>query len=190
MKPEVRYLPSVFVALLVGIGMAQYLAAHMTIGATIDGGMSADRSPARIATLQHSPQFILNTVAQRMGIALRPEVPPPTILLESTTSLQRFQEAAERQWGFRPQVFVSAYAVGPNEIYVIDDAAEYLPYNRTLDDALAHEFVHYVQAKYFNDEFKVDWSEAEAILIQTWFREQYMEPRRTVTVAQPMRSAQ
>jgi len=138
------------------------------------GGSSAGTSPARAMTLRYDPQFILEAVAQRLGVTLRPDIPVPTILVESTTPLGRVQEVAEAQWGFRPHVFVSTYAAAKNEIYLIDDAADYLPYNRTLDDALAHEFVHYLQAKYFKDDFKVEWSEAEAIAVQTWFREEYI----------------
>jgi hypothetical protein len=87
------------------------------------------------------------------------------------------------QWEFRPEVFISFYAVAQNAIYLIDDAADYLPYNRTLDDALAHELVHYLQAKYLKDEFKVEWSEA-AIAVQTWFRERYLYPGRAQAVAE------
>jgi len=148
------------------------------------GGTPADGSPARATTLRYDPQFILEAVARRLGVTLRPEIPLPTILLESATPLQRLQDATELQWRFRPHSFISFYAVGRNEIYLIDAAADYVPYNRTLNDALAHEFVHYLQAKYFKDDFKVEWSESEAIAIQTWFREQYIYPGRADVVAQ------
>jgi hypothetical protein len=133
--------------------------------------------PAAVATLQHDPQFILEAVAARMGITLRPDIPPPAIRLESRTPLERLQAAAERQWGFRPPVFVTTYASAGNEVYLIDRAADYLPYGRTPDDVLAHELVHYLQAKYLRDDFRSDFSESEAVAIQTWFRQEYMEPR-------------
>jgi hypothetical protein len=134
--------------------------------------------PAAVATLQHDPQFILETVAKRMGIALRPDLPPPAIRLESRTPLARFQAAAERQWGFRPEVFTTTYATATNEVYLIDEARLYERYGGTLDDSLAHELVHYLQATYLRDRFTTDWSEAEAVAIQTWFRKEYMTPGR------------
>jgi hypothetical protein len=132
--------------------------------------------PARVAALQHDPQFILEAVAKRMGVVLRPDIPPPTIRLESRTPLARLQAAAERQWGFRPKVFTTTYATASNEVYLIDEAALYDNYGGTLDDSLAHELVHYIQARYLGDRFTTDWSETEAVAVQSWFRREYMEP--------------
>ena len=132
---------------------------------------------ARVAALQHDPQFILEAVASRMGIARRPELALPAIRLESRTPLERFQAAAERQWGFLPQVFTTTYASAGNEIFLIDEPALYARYGGTPDDSLAHELVHYLQSRYRRDDFKTDWSESEAVAIQTWFRKEYMEPR-------------
>jgi len=137
--------------------------------------------PERVAMLRYNPQFILQAVARRMGIALLPGMPVPAVLLESRTPLERLQAAAERQWGFRPHVFVTAYASAGNEIYLIDDATLYERYKGTPDDSLAHELVHYLQANYRKDTFNTDWSEFEAVAIQTWFRNEYMgasSPRR------------
>jgi len=134
-------------------------------------------SPARVAALQHDPQFILEAVAKRMGVTLRPDISPPTIRLESRTVLARLQVAAERQWGFRPGVFTTMYATAANEVYLIDDDALYGTYGGTPDDSLAHELVHYIQAHYLGDRFTTDWSETEAIAVQTWFRGEYMESR-------------
>lgn len=155
--------------------------------AVLDGTVEA-RSPnaskaiasgmvsSRAATLHHDPRFILDAVAQRMGVRLRPDIPVPAILLESATPLQRLQRAGERQWGFRPQIFVNAYAPAENGIYLIDDADFHRTHKRTLDDALAHEFVHYLQANYLGTGLHSEWSEAEAVMVQTWFREKYMAP--------------
>lgn len=127
-------------------------------------------------TLHHDPRFILQAVAERMGVALRPGIAAPKVLLESKTPLPRLQAAAERQWGFRPQVFVSVFVPTANEIYLIDDASAYSMRGGTLDDALAHEFVHYLQTKYHKVRLQTDWSEFEAVAVQTWFRRWYMEP--------------
>lgn len=144
----------------------------------------ASASPERVVALRHDPRFILEAVARRMGVRLRPEIPLPAIRLESRTPLERLQAAAEKQWTFRPHVFVTTYASASNEIYLIDAAADYLPYDRTPDDSLAHELVHYVQANYLKDDFSTDGSESEAVAIQTWFRKEYMEPSLTAAGAQ------
>jgi hypothetical protein len=139
--------------------------------------------PVRVAALQHDPRFILEVVAKRMGVTLRPDVPPPAIRPESRTPLERLQAAAERQWGFRPEVFTTTYATAENTIYLIDEAALYENYGGTLDDSLAHELVHYIQAHYLGDRFTTDWSESEAVAVQTWFRGTYMAPRLAATKA-------
>jgi hypothetical protein len=144
-------------------------------------------APSRVVTLHHDPQFILQAVAERMVVTLRREIPVPKVLLESKTPLSRLQAAAEQQWGFRPRVFVSAFASAANEIYLIDDAAIYAQRKGTLDDALAHEFAHYLQTKYRKVMLQTDWLEFEAVAIQTWFRAEYMEPTQ---VAVDGRSAQ
>lgn len=145
-------------------------------GMTLGGGR-----PARTATLKHDPQFILDAVARRMKITLRPEIPLPAIRLESNTQLRHMQAAAERQWGFRPLAFLSTYAAASNEIYLIDRVDLYEIFPRTLDDTLAHELVHYLQATYRRDRSDTDWSEFEAVSVQTWFRNEYMTLRRVAT---------
>jgi len=151
--------------------------------AAVSPGIAA---PSRVLTLRHDPQFILQAVADHMGITLRQEIPAPGVLLESKTSLSRLQAAAEQHWGFRPQVFVSTFVPTTNEIYLIDDAGAYDKRHGTLDDALAHEFVHYLQAKYREAMLQTDWSEFEAVAVQIWFRAQYVEPK---LVAVDVRSA-
>jgi hypothetical protein len=142
-------------------------------------------SPKRVATLRHYPRLILEAMAQKMGIRLRPEIALPAILLESRTPLQRMQAAAKPQWGFRPQAFANAYATAENRIYLIDSADFYERHERTLDDALAHEFVHYLQAKYLRDGFDSEWSEATAIAMQNWFRKTHMAPTLAAATAGP-----
>jgi predicted ATPase len=151
--------------------------AGVVVQATVAGVQPPLASPHALATLQHDPQFILEAVAKRMGVTLRPEVPPPTIQLESKTPLKRMQTAAERQWGFRPEVFTTTYATASNEVYLIDEARLYDRYGGTLDDSLAHELVHYIQAHYLGDRFTTDWSESEAVEVQGWFRREFMAPR-------------
>jgi hypothetical protein len=155
-----------------------------------DSGPTAASSgiavPSRVLTLHHDPQFILQAVARRLGIRLRREIPAPEVLLESKTSLSRLQATVERHWGFQPQVFVSTFVPTTNEIYLIDDARVYERREGTLDDALAHEFVHYLQAKYGKAMLQTDWAEFEAVAVQTWFRAEHTGPK---LVAADARSA-
>jgi hypothetical protein len=117
---------------------------------------------------------ILEAVAQRMQVTLRPDVPIPAIHVESATPLRQFQDAIEVQWRTRPSLVTNAYAIAHNEIYLIDDAAFYGRMGRTLDDSLAHELVHYIQAKYLNDDLSSDWCEVQAAAVQRWFREVFV----------------
>jgi len=75
----------------------------------------------------------------------------------------------------RPARFTAFYMPEWNEIYLIDDATQYERRGGTLDDALAHELVHYLQARYRRDALDTDWAELEAVQIQHWFRAEYMQ---------------
>ncbi len=132
-------------------------------------GVSAGGVRTEPVTLRLDPYVILHQVARQMNITLRPDVPLPKIFLESKTPLRQFQQAIAPQWKFRPHVFANAYAIERNEIYLSDDARYYKKRNRTLDDSLAHEFVHYIQVRYRNDDLADDDYEMEAITVQLAF---------------------
>lgn len=132
-------------------------------------GVSAGGIRTATVTLRLDPYVILQQVAQQMNVTLRPDVPLPKIFLESNTPLRQFQRAIAPQWKFRPHVFANAYAAERNEIYLSDDARYYKKRNRTLDDSLAHEFVHYIQVRYRNDNLEDDSCEMEAIDMQLSF---------------------
>jgi hypothetical protein len=144
----------------------------------------ADDPSVQRTELRYDPRFILETVARQMGVTLRAEEPLPAVFLASTTPLRQFQDAIEAQWRFRPDTIVNTYAVAQNQIYLYDGASYYAAHHRTLDDSLAHEFVHYVQARYKNEDLSSDWSETEAVTIQKWFREVYVERQREVLTQQ------
>lgn len=128
---------------------------------------------AEEAKLCFEPRVILEAVARRMNITLRPEVPLPAVFLASATPLRQFHDAIGAQWRFEPRTVSNAYAIARNEIYLLDDASYYVRYRRTLDDSLAHELVHYLQATYLKEDLASEWVEAEAVAIQTWFREEH-----------------
>jgi hypothetical protein len=132
--------------------------------------------------LRFDPAFVLAQVAARMGVTLAPGAAPPAVLVESATPLARFRAALAPQWGFVPDAFGNAYAVGRNEIFLIDDPAYYARLGRTIDESLAHELAHYVQVTYLNADLGVPSWEQDAIAIQAWFRSvhlsQHSDPRR------------
>jgi hypothetical protein len=136
-----------------------------------------DVAPLAPVKLRFDPPFVLELVAQRMQVTLRPDVPLPAIFVESTVPLRQYQDAMEAQWRFRPPVVSNAYAIERNEIYLSDDASFYRRLKRTIDDSLAHELVHYVQAKYFNEDLSTDGCEIQAAEIQRWFRDEYVLPK-------------
>ena len=144
------------------LGFAMSLCVSVN-GASAGGALTA---PVR---LRLDPQVILQQVARQMNVTLRPDVPLPKIFLESSTPLRQFQQAIAPQWRFRPHVFANAYAVERNEIYLSDDARYYRKRNRTLDDSLAHEFVHYIQVRYREDDLADESCETEAISQQLSF---------------------
>jgi hypothetical protein len=55
---------------------------------------------------------------------------------------------------------------------------------------LAQEPVHCIQAHYLKDRFDTDWSESEAVAVQTWFRRTCVEPRLAASASQPSRRPQ
>lgn len=139
---------------------------------------AAADAPAEPLRPRLDPQFALAQVAERLGVRLRPEIPPPTVRFESATPIAEFRGAIGVQWGFRPHVFGNAYAVERNEIYLIDDPSVYAQLGRTIDESLAHELAHYVQVKYLNADLAVPLWEDDAIAVQAWFRHIHIRARR------------
>lgn len=129
--------------------------------------------PPPAAVLQFEPRVILAEVARRMDVRLRPEIAVPPVLLESLTPLAQLQDAVQAQWGIRPHVFANVYVVARNEIYLIDDAAYYARLGTTIDDSLAHEFVHYLQSKYLGYDLAEPWLEHAAVQIQLAFQRDF-----------------
>lgn len=127
------------------------------------------------AKLQHKVEFIFEKVLALKKQALKKEIPFPTFYFESQTPLKQFQDAIEKQWGFRPDIFTNAFAVDRNEVYILDDADYYQKHKRCMDDSIAHELVHYIQVKYqgwdLNDE-SLEW---DAVDIQTAFRQEFCQ---------------
>jgi hypothetical protein len=157
------------------LGWSAVLAIAVYLGPAV---AAVDVAPSQPAKLRFDPRFILEAVAQRMKVTLRPDVPLPAIFVESATPLRQFQDAMEGQWQFRPPVVTNAYTFVRNEIYLVDDADFYVRFERTLDDSLAHELVHYIQAKYLREDLTTEGCEIQAVEIQRWFREFHVQANR------------
>ena len=162
---------------------ARWSVAALAALACLGPALAGDNAPtAQPVKLRFDPRFVLETVAQRMEVALRPDVPLPAVFVESAVPLRQFQDAMEVQWQFRPHLVANAYSIARNEIYLSDDPSYYRRFKRTLDDSLAHELVHYIQAQYFQEDLASDGCEVQAAEIQHWFRDEYALPKRDVAV--------
>jgi len=157
--------------------LAAALAAVAALASADPAAAGDDAEPVK---LRFDPRFVLEAVAQRMEVTLRPEVPLPAVFVESTVPLRQFQDAIEPQWNFRPPLVANAYAIARNEIYLIDDASHYRRLRRTIDDSLAHELAHYIQVLYFRENLVSDACEVQAAEVQRWFRDEYAAPKRDV----------
>ena len=162
------------------IRFTRWLVAALALAGSSPVLAGDDTPSAEPMKLRFDPRFVLEAVAQRMEVTLRPEVPLPAVFIESTIQLRQFQDAMEAQWNFRPPMVANAYAIARNEIYLSDDSSYYRRFKRTLDDSLAHELVHYIQAQYFNEDLASDSCEVQAAEIQRWFREEHVLPKRDV----------
>jgi len=151
------------------------LSLFLLTAATTPWSLQEHPESASSMTLHHNPDFVLRAVAARMGVELLPEIPLPAVLLESSTAPERWRAATEQHWGMRSPVFTSFYAADQNEIYLIDDTVSHERRGSSLDDVLAHELVHYLQARYRRGALHTDWAELEAVQIQRWFRAEFMQ---------------
>lgn len=127
----------------------------------------------RPAKLQHTLDFIFQKVLELKHKEFNQSIALPKYFFQSRTPLKQFQDAIEKQWGFRPDVFTNAFALENNEIYIMDEAKYYQEQKRCMDDSVAHELVHYIQTKYMGWDLNDESLEWDAIDIQTQFREAY-----------------
>ncbi len=125
------------------------------------------------AQLKYSLDFLLEKVLERKKLTRKDSIPFPKFFVASKTPLKQFQDAIEKQWGFRPDVFTNAFAVNNNEIYILDDADYYESHQRCMDDSVVHELAHYVQVKYLGWDLNDESLEWDAVDIQTEFRNEF-----------------
>lgn len=125
------------------------------------------------AKLKYSLDFLIEKTLELKKQDKRPDIKLPTFHFESSTPLKTFQDAIEKQWGFRPDVFTNAFAIESNQVFIMDDEEYYRRHKRCMDDSVVHELVHYVQVKYQGWDMADESLEWDAIDHQTAFREQY-----------------
>lgn len=123
----------------------------------------------------YKPECVLAAVAERKGVTLDAARPAPMVLYGGSIPLARFLEASKEQLGgFVPDRVMNMYTVKTNEIYLNDSASTYGRHGRIIDDSLAHEYAHFLQVAYEGRSLgdgSDDFLEAEAVTLQTWFRE-------------------
>lgn len=132
----------------------------------------------RPAQLKYPLDFLLEKVLEKKKLKRNNNIPFPKVFMESSTPLKQFQDALEKQWGFRPDVFTNAFSVINNEVYISDDADYYEAHERCMDDSVVHELAHYVQVKYLNWDLSDESLEWDAIEIQTEFRNEFCPPKK------------
>lgn len=125
------------------------------------------------AKLKYSEDFIFAKVLEKKHLDKREDIASPKFYYQSKTPLKQFQDALEKQWGFRPEKFTNAFAVDRNEVYIMDEADYYRKQGRCMDDSVAHELTHYLQVKYQNWDLSDESLEWEAVEVQTAFREEF-----------------
>ena len=111
---------------------------------------------------------IFQIVAGKMGLEINKDVPKPIILTDKQITHQKFNSYLG--WDAK-EVF--PYYFSKKNIIVF-------PLNYKLD-TLAHEFVHYFQVMYRNENLSFDYGlyteilEGEAVAIQKWLKAKYIE---------------
>lgn len=111
---------------------------------------------------------IMYIVAEKMHLKIDENIPKPRIVTNDDITTQEFSKLL----GYPEDFFT---AVCP---YYFDDINTILVLNDSKLHTLAHEFVHYFQIQYRHEDLKnapVDFHEFEAVQIQHWFREKYLE---------------
>ena len=112
---------------------------------------------------------IFTIVARKMGLEVNERIPKPIILMDNQITLQRFNSYL----GWEAKEILPFYFHQKNILVI--------PCYCKLDN-LAHEFVHYFQVMYQNDDFDFtngmssEVREFEAVHIQRWFKSKYMKP--------------
>lgn len=127
--------------------------------------------------ITHKKSCILRVVARKMGLPDYRELNEPEVRLQSGTPLKACQDAVERAYGYRPKAFTNIFVDTAKTIF-LTDRAEFYKKGNTIDDALAHEHVHYIQSEYlgFTRDSNQKTLELQARAVQKWFRKAYMSP--------------
>jgi len=161
---------------LVGLSLVSFLVASpVTVPsyvqtATLDQKVEKSFPNKKIGEIENFRQYaddIMKIVAGKMNIKLDENIPKPQIVTDDEMTQKEFNNLL----GY-PDDFFDAmcpyYFDSINTILVLKDV--------TLH-SLAHEFVHYFQIKYKKYDFHNNYNDSfeyEAIIIQHWFKDNYM----------------
>jgi hypothetical protein len=118
---------------------------------------------------------VFQLVSNLMQIELNEAHVLPEVQPEGLATLSELQAVTQRLWGFAVPKFINLYDPQENRIYLFRDLDFYERFGRSIYDSLAHEFVHFVQAKVRQTPL-LQFGEAEeneAIHIQNQFRQRY-----------------
>lgn len=125
------------------------------------------------APILKNSDCILEVLAKKMKITLDANKARPAIKPQDKITLEEYQDAVEKFWGWRPSAIVNVYNPVTNQIFLNTTVEFYLPRGRTIFDSLAHEYVHFLQLNYLGRDPDDSYNEDEAVEVQTWFRETF-----------------
>lgn len=116
---------------------------------------------------------------------------PPRVRPRSATPIEDFRRALARQYadagadpaalGASRAAFTNLYAVASDEVFLLDAPGDYARLGglRSPEDALAHEFVHFLQVRYYGYTPRTlgedPGAESQAVEYQNWFRETFVK---------------
>jgi hypothetical protein len=136
-------------------------------------------------SLKQAEPCILNVVAKKSNVVIKPELPIPDLMLEQNVDMEQYKKDVQEWFGFEIDQVTNFFFATKNKIYLITDNAYYTKTNRSPYDSLAHELTHYIQWNYqgaTKDDLGTDGAEMSAIDVQTWFRETYkLGPKSIIT---------
>ena len=123
-----------------------------------------------IKNFRQYSEDILKIVINKKGLKINEKIPQPKIITEDEITLKEFNE----NLGYSPDFFNGIFP------YYVQKHNKIIVLNNSKLDTLAHEFVHYFQAKYqkINIEEIYDPGnslESEAVTVQKWFKEKYLK---------------
>ncbi len=126
---------------------------------------------------RYSAECILKAIAAYMRSEVKVAI--PKIIYQSETTVEEFQKLGRANFmgGSPPDTVLTMYAYEPNIIFLRDGPENYRD-GKYIEDSLAHELAHFIQVRIRGesaDNDPMDLLEGEAVGVQFWFRENYLQ---------------